>query len=738
LPWRDTVETPEEKCEPSTDAAQENAGARGGPPDPEGRSSGTEQVSANPLDKAFVARVAIYAAGLSAGLGIKALDRALLLTQLTDAAQKTALKSRVMDRVTQAVSDAGVTYGLDAEALSDGADAFMAALETGEDEMVSRKIAEGEAPTPGEDARLEYPLNPDDLPMHKVQDVPENSPRTWVRMVREGETLVQVLRAQPGQSGVDVKGNPVEPKKPKEVSLEGVTGERTVADGDRLTAESDGACEENAQGKVRVVPEVEVESVDSATGNLPEAGVSNANVLVRRAVCSDASVTSSEVVFVGAGPEGGAVEQSARLTAKSLVVNGPLFGPYDTRSSAAGERNTIEVQETCAAQTIDRRAVSARLILVSGDARLSSLEADEAVRVDGSVVGGEVICRQLVTVGGDLGTEEGGSRTCVMVPPPGEISRRERGLRVALHKQQKALAEVQDRQAKLEAAAAKRATADPYWSQLLSGEYRKPENPIQARSLRQFRDLLNARKVAERSAVEIGLAVKQMQDELSAQAGEADGTGIVVRVGGRVHLDASFEASLLVEDEDALALQLTYTVEGKHFRNHTLQDLKGELAKQMKAYLEKESAQVDARRQAINEMFKDADQRPAGPEIRHKRFELPFTWTPGEEEGEDGDEGEDTDQLQITTTAWVDSGEPDKLCVQSAATPRQTLSGLEVRMQQEGPKVKFLLDPCDAATVRWRQDPEAKVLLKGIVVRGVDAWRFLVEKQVPAVESEQN
>jgi uncharacterized protein (DUF342 family) len=726
-----TVEKPDGKREPTAGTAQKGEGGREGPQDPGKSDAGSEQAAEHPLDKAFVARVAVYAGGLAAGLGIKAVDRPLLVAQLSDSSQKAALKSRVMDRATQAVSDAGVTYGLDAEALSGGVDAFVAALETGEEEMVSRKIAEGEAPTPGEDARLEYPLNPDNLPMHKVHDTPENSARTWIRMVREGETLVQVFPAQPGQSGVDVKGESVEPKKPREVTLEGVTGERTAVDGDRLVAESDGACEEDARGVVRVVPEVEVESVDSTTGSLPEAGVSNANVLVRKAVCSGVGVASSEVVFVGAGSDGGTVEQSARLSAKSLVVNGPLLGPYDTRSSS-GERNTVEVQETCAARIIDRRAVSARRILVSGDARLSSLEADEAVRVDGSVVGGEVICRQLVTVGGDLGTKEGGSRTRVMVPPPGAISRRERGLRIALHKQQKALAETQDRQAKLEGAASKRSSADPYWSQLLSGEYRKPENPLQARALRQFRDLLNARKIAERSCTEIGLAIKQMQDDLSEQAAEAGDTSILIRVRGRVHLDASFEASLLVEEEEALALQLTYVVEGKRFRNHTLQDLKGELGKQVRAYLEKESAKVDERRQAIDQMFKDANQRPAGPEVRHKRFELPFTWTPGEEEEEDG---EDVGRLQVTTTAWVDSGEPDTLYVQSEATPRQTLSELEVRMQQEGPKVSFLLSPCETAKVRWEQDSEVRNLLGGIVVRGVSAWGFLMDSEIPDVAS---
>ena len=594
------MEKPDGKCEPTTGTAQEDEEARGEPQDSGKSNPESERAAEHPLDKAFVARVVIYAGGLAAGLGIKAVDRPLLVAQLSDSSQKAALKSRVMDRASQAVSDAGVTYGLDAEALSGGADSFVAALETGEEEMVSRKIAEGEAPTPGEDARLEYLLNPDNLPMHKVQDTPENSTRTWIRMVREGETLVQVYPAQPGQSGVDVKGEPVEPKKPREASLEGVTGERTAVDGDRLIAESDGACEENARGVVRVVPEVEVESVDSTTGSLPEAGVSNANVLVRKAVCSGVGVASSEAVFVGAGPDRGTVEQSARLSAKSLVVNGPLLGPYDTRSSA-GERNTVEVQETCAART-----------------------------------------------------------------------------------------------------------------------------------LRQFRDLLNARKVAERSCAEIGLAIKQMQDDLSEQGAEASDTSILIQVRGRVHLDASLEASLLVEEEEALALQLTYVVEGKRFRNHTLQDLKGELGKQVRAYLEKESAQVDERRQAIDQMFKDADQRPAGPEIRHRRFELPFTWTPGEEEEEDG---EDVCQLQVTTTAWVDSGEPDTLYVQSEATPRQTLSGLEVRMQQEGPKVSFLLSPCEPAKVRWKQDSETRNLLSGIVVRGVSAWSFLMDSEIPDVVS---
>ncbi len=159
----------------NTDASNDpapkgNGAAREEKPAEEPRADATsskpsEERSAE-ADRAFLAKVAVYSGEMSAGLGIKALNRELLAAQLDDPVFRNALKDRVIHGVEQSLSDVEVSYGVDAEVIAEAADAFVEAIKQGSDETVTRKVAQGDAPEPGEDGRLEYPLNPDNLPMN--------------------------------------------------------------------------------------------------------------------------------------------------------------------------------------------------------------------------------------------------------------------------------------------------------------------------------------------------------------------------------------------------------------------------------------------------------------------------------------------------------------------------------------------------------------------------------------------
>ena len=675
------------------------------------------------LDRAFLAKVAVYADGLSAGLGIKILNRDVLLGELSEPDRREPLRSRVIRHIEQAISDADVSYGVDGEAVAGAAEAFLAAVEQGSEDMVARKVAEGEPPEPGEDACLEYPLNPDNQPMHRVTGVAPTSRKRWYHMVRKGETLVQLLPAKPGTPGQGVTGGQVEPKKPKEVSLTSVIGENTEVEGDRLIAGCEGACEENARGRVRVVPEVVVEAVDASTGNLPEAGVSKASILVKRDIKSGHGVSSSENVFVGVGSAGGIVEQRARVTANNLVVNGAIFGGGET-GSADGDPETVDVQEVCVAREIEGRSVAAGKILVVGDCRLAQLDADDVIRVDGDLLGGRTICRQVLTVGGSMGSSEGSTRTRVVVPPSGDVTRRKKRLDVAVRKQKGEIEELQAKLNQLDAAAAKRTKSDAYWATLLSGEYRKPGNSVEANTLRQFRDLLNAKKTYERSLADVRQALAQLQEQVEEADGESDTSETFARVGGSLNLDVEFEVTLEVPEE-AMESQITYVIEGKRFRNHMLSDIRAELTKQVKAYLEGQSAHVEERRQAIDKMFEGAEKRPTGPQVQHKRFELAFTWSDDDSEGEAGGD------FQIAATAIMDTLEPNRLRVRTVAKLRKALQAAEVKISQDGPRARFSAGSCSASQVCWKKDPELQQELDAIVLRGVSANRALDGVELP-------
>jgi uncharacterized protein (DUF342 family) len=699
----------------------------GGKPEEAPKTEGSTEAGAGDakreklLERALVAKVAPYAKGLAAGLGLKALKPDLLAAETSDPQRRETLKQYVVKRINAAIGEAGVSAGVDGDAITEAAEVLLTAVAQGDTKMVTRKVAQGEAPEPGEDGRLEYPMNPDNAPMCNVTGVKPTSKKLWFRMVHKGDTLVQMVAPQAGQAGTSVGGEPVEPGKPKEVSLRGVMGAHTAVEGDRLIAECEGGCEENARGRVRVVPEVVVDEVNAQTGSLPEAGISKAGIMVKGEIKSGYGVSSSENVFVGVGRKGGLVDRDARVTANNLVINGKLMGAG--QDGPGGAAAPIDVQGVCAVREVDGCHVTAGRILVVGGCRHACLDADESIRIDGDMVGGRAICRGLLTVAGDLGSGEGGSLTRVVVPQSGGVSRAEKRLAMAMFKQKKQLVEIQEKVEAVDNAAAKRAKSDPYYSQLLSGESRKPKNPVEANTLRQFFDMANEKKRLERMAKDIRDTQKRLVEEAEGKGESAGGDSTVVRVGGAFTLDGAVEVTSQVEEE-ALETQVTYSVEGQRFRNHTLKDILGILSRQAAEYMEGHRAGVEERKQAIDQMFEGAEKRPTGPQIAHKRFELPFTWS--------GDkEGADPAALRVSATAFVDTSDVRSLQVCAVAAVPEVVEGLQVTVTQEGPRAKFAAGNCRGTQVKWEADNDVQEALDGVCLRGLSARQFLDGAPLP-------
>ena len=692
------------------------------PSKPDGKRNGKADVYQE-LDLAFIAKVAVYERGLAAGIGMKALKPELLQKVLKSSIGPKILRKRAMQRAEQAISEANISHGVDSAAVAEAVDVFLKGIDEGDTRMVTRKVALGDLPEPGEDGRLLYLLNPDNLPMHKVAGVPPTSKKRWFRMVHKGEALVEQVPAKPGKAGRSVTGEPVAAKKPEEVSLTSVMGGNTAAQEDRLIAESEGACEENATGRVRVVPEVVVNVVDAVSGNLPQAGISKASILVKQAIKSGYGVLSSESVFVGAGSKGGVVEQKARVTAANLVVNGKILGAYEEVSGA--DPNALDIQDVCAAREIDGHSVLAAQILVVGDCRLARLDADEAIFIDGDLVGGQAICRQVLSVAGNVGSKEGGSHTRVIVPKLGGPSRRQKRLAMIVHKQMKVLTEFQAKLSRLDDSAAKRAKSDPYWALLLSGDYRDPRNPVEANTLRQFRDMTNEQKDYSRSVREAREAILQLQEQAKDVCDGTEASSACVRVGGRLYLDASLEVAVEAS-EDAMESQVTYKIDGKRFRNYTLKDIHSELLKQARAYMEAHAGHVQERREAIDKMFEGTEHKPTGPQVKHKRFELPFAW--GEEEETSGGAA---GVLQISVMAFVDTSMPRQLHVRTVATPREALDGVEIVISQEGSRAGFTVGGYAPSQGKWQENTEILQRLDSIMFRGMSAREFLEGKALP-------
>ena len=683
-------------------------------------SSDPKAALAERVGTAVFAKVAIYAGGLSAGVGIKALAPKLLRSMIDKPGGRETVRSAILNKINTAMNEAGVSYGVDSEVISEAADALLDGISQGESETITRKIAEGKAPEPGEDGYLEYLMNPDNLPMHRLEDVSPNSKKCWHRMVHQGEVLVRSVAPKDGIAGQGVNSEKVEPPAPKRPPmLASLAGPNVIVEEGLIKADMDGACEENVSGQIRVVSELVIDSVDATTGNVPDAGVSKSSILVRGDVRSAYGVASAETVFVGLGRKGGLVEKDTRLTAKNAVVNGMVVGEQQKAGAPPGNAGVLEVEALCLVRETDGGVLTAGTILVKDDCRRSRVDADQIVGIGGSLVGGVAICRNTLLVAGDLGSAEGGSNTLIVVPSETDETRGSKQRHLAVGRYKKQLDLLQQKQEEIDKKSAKRAAVENYWSALVSEEPRPSKNSMEAKSLRQFRDMMNAKKALERQVSEINKAIADLQQE---EEDQVSGDAVAIRVAGKVYLDAVFEARSTVSEDD-LQTVVSYEVDGKRFRGHKLQDLLTLLSKQAAEYLQKQAGGVDERRQAIEKMFEGREEKPTGPQIKHRVYENPFTW---------GAEADAEEMLNVKVVAVVDTREPHTLQIVSTAVVKEVTPHTEIAILREGPKVTFKAGGVGSDPVSWTENPEILKALDEILLKGLTARRFFEGAPLPA------
>ena len=111
------------------------------------------------LASAFVVKGAIHNQGLIGGIGLKVLKPDPLHSAVADRESKLILEKLVVTRIQEALQQAGISYGVKDEAVQQAVDDFVASLSAGSDAVITRKIADGEAPEAGSAGHIEYPLN---------------------------------------------------------------------------------------------------------------------------------------------------------------------------------------------------------------------------------------------------------------------------------------------------------------------------------------------------------------------------------------------------------------------------------------------------------------------------------------------------------------------------------------------------------------------------------------------------
>ncbi len=668
-------------------------------------------------------KAVVYEAGQAAALGIKTPNPEMIRGLLEDPDLQRELRSLLRRQVQAEMGCQGISYGIDDDKIAQIIDTFVDQVQKGIGNMATGKVAEGELPVAGEDGRLEYTRNPQGVALRLLAPHEQQLVLRQVHQVKKGEVLV--LRHAPvaGKAGVNVRGEKVEPKRPPEdVTLQAIGGANTEVQLQKLLAAIDGVYREDQQGRVRVVQELAVDEVSTATGDLPRSGVAAVNVLVRRQIANGASVQTSEDVFVGDVREPGVVEATSRVRARHLLVRGQvagrplpaayLNGELDTLESSIQrqvynqlEHSHLEVAGLFAAREVLGRNVTAGLVLVREDVRGAALEAREEVLVDGNLSGGLVVCGTRLQVVGDLGNETG-TTTRVHLGEAGGQSREQDRFRLQAERE-KLEARVRALEAH-QAGMEKKSAKSAYWAAFMRGEKRVPQHPLERQLLVQF---LQAAKDRQRLEREVADARRHVADlarlvQQGEQENREGGEGIQVVVGGTIYPGVLLELVRRLESAD-----LEKKVRDRAGHQTTVGAIKSQLAEQVAHYVELYQEGIEERQKALEQMFKGMEKRPDTPRLQDRRFQMEVQFL-------DEEQARACIPLVLSGVVYVLAHDPGACHLKLVGQLKEPVRQMAIAVEKSGGELVFRCLPTAAPPVPWQRDAQMLERLSGLGILG--------------------
>ncbi|MCC7264448.1 MAG: DUF342 domain-containing protein [Candidatus Latescibacteria bacterium] len=668
-------------------------------------------------------KAVVYEAGQAAALGIKTPNPEMIKGLLEDPGLQRELRTLLRRQVQAEMGCQGISYGIDDDKIAQAIDSFVDQVLQGTGAMATAKIAQGEQPVVGEDGRLEYVRNPQGVALRLLAPQEQQQALRQVHQVKKGEVLV--LRHAPvaGRPGVNVRGEPVEPKHPPEdVGLQTIAGLNTEVQAQKLLAALDGVYREDQKGRVRVVQELAVDEVSMATGDLPRSGVAAVNVLVRRLIGNGAALQTSEDVFVGDGAEPGVVEATARVRARHLLVRGQvagrplpasyLDGELDLQEGTAQrqihsqlERSHLEVAGLFAAREVLGRNVSAAVVLVREDARGAALEAREEILVDGNLSGGLVVCGTRLQVAGDLGNEAGTTTRVHLGEAGGKPHEQDRyRLQVEREKLEGRMRALETHQAGMEKKSAKSA----YWAAFMRGEKRVPQHPLERQLLVQF---LQAAKDRQRLEQEVADARRQVADlarlvqQSDGEAAEA-GEGIQVVVGGTMYPGVSLELVRRLEAGD-----LEKKVRDRAGHETTVGAIKAQLAEQVAHYVGLYQEGIEERQKALEQMFKGMEKKPEAPRLLDRRFQMEVVFL-------DPERARESAPLVPEGVVYVLAHDPGVFHLKLIGRLKEPVRQMVISVVQTEGEMAFRCQAAAGPPVPWQRDPQILERLSGLAILG--------------------
>lgn len=248
----------------------------------------------------------------------------------------------------QLLTDYGVTFGVDEAALQRIAAGNLAAGET-------IRVAEGQPPTPGRDAAIEYlfELHPLSAGREAEDATIDFRDRGDLPEVAVGTVLARRQPPEEGAPGYDVGGRPIQPRKPRNRPLRAGNGVALDTDGLTATAQSAGRPALSPSGVISVFPEHRIDGdVDFSTGHVTFSGRVvvtgrvNPGFRVRCGALVAGEVDGAEVVAdgditVSGGVIGSRIEAGGAVAAKYFHTS-RVQATGDVAARAEGFESVIE------------------------------------------------------------------------------------------------------------------------------------------------------------------------------------------------------------------------------------------------------------------------------------------------------------------------------------------------------------------------------------------------------------
>ncbi|MBT5830297.1 MAG: DUF342 domain-containing protein, partial [Candidatus Latescibacteria bacterium] len=264
-----------------------------------------------------IVRVAVFENGLAAGLGIKSLDDEFMAGLLGDPNVEPLIRELVRQQINAEFSRREISSGIIEEEVLGGIDDFVKNVLDRTGKMATRRVAEGQAPEPGVDAKLVYVLQVNGEPLHRMLPADRKLAEKKMHRIKPGDVLVERLAPEAGTEGGDVRGEVVAVTEPRDVVLSKVKGPNTDVKGDKIVSAILGVYREDEEGRVQAVQEVVSDEVNASTGNLPRTGVATSNFLIKKGIRQGLTVLTTGDVLIGQLIQPGSVDKNTQVNARS-------------------------------------------------------------------------------------------------------------------------------------------------------------------------------------------------------------------------------------------------------------------------------------------------------------------------------------------------------------------------------------------------------------------------------------